>query len=121
MNIERNFIQVLVQLQTKQVLQIQVQLFKVLVLVLVVVLLILTKEVVLGMVDMVLEVIQVVVAMMVQVLDKAVTLKFIIPTQLVIHRDSVVVEDLVVMAQLLAWDLDHHPHNRARWHPNLTV
>ena len=68
--------------------------------VLVVALPILTKVVVLDMVDMVRVVIQVaVVDMMVQVLDKAVTLKFIILTQLVIHRDSVVVEDLVVMAQ----------------------
>ena len=71
-----------------------------LVLVLVVVLLILTKEVALDMAGMVLEVIQVeVVDMTVQVLDKAVTQKFIILTQLVIHRDSVVVEDLVVMVQ----------------------
>ena len=100
MNTGRSSILELVQQQTKQVLQIQEQLSKELVLVLVVALPILTKVVVLDMVDMVRVVIQVaVVDMMVQVLDKAVTLKFIILTQLVIHRDSVVVEDLVVMAQ----------------------
>ena len=90
MNIERNSILVLVQLQTKQVLQIQEQPSKELVLALVVVLLILTKGVALDMVGMVLEVIQVaveVVATMAQVLDKAVTLKFIILILLVIHRD----------------------------------
>ena len=102
MNTERNSIQELVQLQTKQVLQIQGLLSKALVLVLVVDLLILTKEVALDMVGMVLEVIQVAVegvATMAQVLDKAVTLKFIILIRLVILRDSVVVEDLVVMVQ----------------------
>ena len=101
MNIERSSILVLAQLQTKQALQIQGQPSKALVLVLVVVLLILlTKEVALDMVGMVLEVTQVaVVATMVQVLDKAVTLKFIILTRPEIHRDSVVVEDLVVMVQ----------------------
>ena len=102
MNTERNSILVLVQLQTKQVLQIQEQPSKGLVLVLVVALLIQTKEVALDMVGMVLEVIQVaveVVATMAQVLDKAVTLKFIILIRLVIHRDSVVVEDLAVMVQ----------------------
>ena len=90
MNTERNSIQELVQLQTKQVLQTQGLLSKALVLVLVVGLLILTKEVALDMVGMVLEVIQVaveVVATMAQVLDKAVTLKFIILILLVIHRD----------------------------------
>ena len=102
MNTERNSIQELVQLQTKQVLQIQAQPSKELVLVLVVVLLILTKEVALDMVGMVLEVIQVAVeveATMAQVLDKVVTLKFIILIRLVILRDSVVVEDLVEMVQ----------------------
>ena len=102
MNIERNSTLVLVQLQTKQVLQIQEQPSKGLVLVLVVALLIQTKEVALDMVGMVLEVIQVAVevaATMVQVLDKAVTPKFIILIRLVIHRDSVVVEDLAVMVQ----------------------
>ena len=87
-----------------------------------VVLLILTKEVALDMVGMVLEVTQVVVAaMMVQVLDKAVILKFIILTRLVIHRGSVVVEDLEVMVQLLAWVLDLPHHNQIQWRPNLTV
>ena len=101
MNTERNSILVLVQLQTKQVLQIQGLLSKALVLVLVVDLLILTREVALDMVGMVLEVIQVAVEVvtMAQVLDKAVTLKFIILTRLAILRDSVVVEDLVVMVQ----------------------
>lgn len=103
MNIERNSILVLVQLQTKQALQIQGQPSKAPVLVPVVVLLILlTKEVALDMVDMVLEVTQVVVVgMMVRVLDKVVILKFIILTRPVILRlrDSVVVEDMVVMVQ----------------------
>ena len=98
MNTERNSIQELVQLQTKQVLQTQGLLSKALVLVLVVGLLILTKEVALDMVGMVLVVIRVVVAMMVQVLDK-VSPKFIIPTRLVTLKDSVAVEALVVMVQ----------------------
>ena len=120
MNTERNSIQELVQLQTKQVLQIQGLLSKALVLVLAVGLLILTREVALDMVDMVLEVIQVVVATMVQALDK-VNPKFIILTRLVTLRGSGAVEALVVMVQLLAWALDLHLHNQVRWHPNLTV
>ena len=88
----------------------------------VVVLRILTKEVALDMVGMVLEVIRVAVGdMMVQVLDKAVILKFIILTRPVIHRDLVVVEDLEVMVQLLAWVLDLPHHNQIQWRPNLTV